>query len=98
MIFHDEALRWAHSGLARALSLCLGLASALFILVGPQYIARGIEELEHGRLSLLMVAMCLLFVHGVGFRFRSLVMQWLISPLVLWPASVLLFFITLQFH
>jgi predicted membrane protein len=96
MSFLMSGLSCMQSGVVRNLSLLFGVSLSVFILIWPQHIARDLDQLEHGNLSLLMAFMCLLFVHGVGLRFRSRVMQWLISPLLLWPLAALLLFLTLQ--
>jgi len=76
-----------HSSLSRMLSLGLGILLALFVLIWPQHVASSLEQLDHGKLMLLMICMCMLFVHGVGFQFHQRMMQWLVSPLILWPMS-----------
>lgn len=73
-----------------------GLGLALFVLLWPQHIARDLDQLEHGSLSLLLAFMCLLFVQGLGFRFDSSLLRWLISPLVLWPTTIAMLVLTLS--
>lgn len=96
----DQQKSWLLNGLhsvySRAFSLFIGIALAVFILIWPQHIARDLDQLEHGTLSLLMAFMCLLYVHGVGLRFQHQVMLWLLSPVVLWPAVVVLFFMVVR--
>lgn len=80
------------NSLSRGISFVLAAASSIIILIGPQWVATSPAQLDHGLLSLLMCFMCLLFVHGVGFQFKSTLMHWLVSPLTLWPPSLFLFF------
>ena len=42
---------------------------------------------EHGRMTLVLLAVCALFVHGSGFRFHARWTTRLFSPWVLWPAA-----------
>ena len=65
----------------------IGIALSVFILLFPQHIARDLTELDHGLLSLVMLAMCGCFVHGIGFTPYNMVAKVMFSPLLCWPIA-----------
>lgn len=71
--------------LARLLSFVFAICLSVFILLLPQHIARDLTELDHGLLSLVMLAMCGCFVHGIGFRPYNIWAKTLFSPILCWP-------------
>lgn len=73
--------------MARLLSFLLAIALSVFILLFPQHIARDLTQLDHGLLSLVMLAMCGCFVHGIGFRPYNLVAKIAFSPVLCWPMA-----------
>lgn len=73
--------------MARLLSLLLGAALALGLLFLPAARGRELSPGEHGWMTLVLVAVCALFVHGSGFRFRARWLQAVFSPWLLWPAA-----------
>lgn len=73
--------------LARVFSFFIGIALSVFILLFPQHIARDLTELDHGLLSLVMLAMCGCFVHGIGFTPYNMVAKVMFSPLLCWPIA-----------
>lgn len=76
----------------RMTSFLMASAMSIVILIWPNWIALSPERLSHGTLSLCLGFICLLFVHGVGFRFDSKMVRYLISPFTLWPVTFVLFF------
>ena len=76
--------------MARLASLLLGACLALALLFLPAARGRELTGAQHGWMTLVLVAVCALFVHGSGFRFRRGWLQRLFSPLVLWPLSAAL--------
>ena len=72
---------------ARVLSFVIGIGLSVFILLFPQHIARDLTELDHGLLSLVMLAMCGCFVHGVGFKPYNVVAKIMFSPILCWPVA-----------
>ena len=74
--------------MARLASLLLGAGLALALLLLPAARGRELTGAQHGWMTLVLVAVCALFVHGSGFRFRRAWLQCLFSPWVLWPLSV----------
>jgi predicted membrane protein len=43
-----------------------------------------------------MISLCVLFVHGLGWQFHSAALRYLVSPLTLWPLTLLFTLMTLQ--
>lgn len=70
---------------ARVLSFIVGIGLSVFILLFPQHIARDLTDLDHGFLSLVMLAMCGCFVHGIGFQPYNIWAKLLFSPVLCWP-------------
>lgn len=75
--------------MARLASLLLGATLALGLLLLPAARGRALSPAEHGWMTLVLLAICGLFVHGSGFRFRARWLQRLFSPWALWPAALL---------
>lgn len=75
--------------MARLLSLLLGAMMALALLFLPAARGRELTGGEHGYMSLLLLAICALFVHGSGFRFHAGWARRVFSPWLLWPATAL---------
>jgi predicted membrane protein len=75
---------------ARLISLLLAGGLALALLFLPAARGRELTGAEHGIMSLLLLAICALFVHGSGFRFRTPWLDHLIRPWVLWPLAIAL--------
>jgi cyd operon protein YbgE len=82
-----KVLAWLNHPLARLLSFIFAIGLSVFILLFPQHIARDLTELDHGILSLVMLAMCGCFVHGIGFQPYNIVAKTLFSPVFCWPVA-----------
>lgn len=87
----DTLLTEPSHPLARVFSFLLGVGLSVFILFFPQWIARDSTELDHTLLSLVMLAMCGCFVHGLGFKPYNIVAKLIFSPLLCWPISAMAF-------
>lgn len=74
--------------MARLTSLLLGVLLALGLLFLPAARGRELSPAEHGWMTLVLLAVCALFVHGSGFSFRKPWLQRLFSPWVLWPLAL----------
>lgn len=72
---------------ARSFSFLIAIGLSMFILLFPQHIARDLTELDHGLLSLVMLAMCGCFVHGVGFQPYNRMAKFMFSPIICWPVA-----------
>ncbi|MGB4673407.1 MAG: cyd operon YbgE family protein [Azovibrio sp.] len=72
------------------LSLFLGLASALLLVLDPRLVAENMAELRHSELLLLLTAIALCLVRGVGFQFKpGSPGQWITHPFTAWPLLAL---------
>lgn len=76
--------------MTRFVSLLLGAGIALALLFLPAARGRELTGGEHGMMTLVLLAVCALFVHGSGFRFRTPWLHKLFRPWVLWPLTVAL--------
>lgn len=76
--------------MTRLLSLLAGGALAMALLFLPAARGRELSGGEHGATTLVLVAICGLFVHGSGFRFQRPWLRRLFSPWVLWPLAAAL--------
>jgi predicted membrane protein len=76
--------------MARLASLLLGGVLALGLLLLPAARGRQLSGAEHGWMTLLLLAVCMLFVHGSGFTPRHPLARRLLSPWLLWPLTLLL--------
>lgn len=76
--------------MTRLLSLLAGGALAMALLFLPAARGRELSDGEHGAMTLVLVAICGLFVHGSGFRFQRPWLRRLLSPWVLWPLAAAL--------
>lgn len=76
--------------MTRFVSLLLGAGIALALLFLPAARGRELTGGEHGIMTLVLLAVCALFVHGSGFRFHASWAQRLFSPWVLWPLTAAL--------
>lgn len=81
---------WTQGTVSRMITFIIAIALSLVLLVSPQLIAREAHEISHGILSLWLLCLCMMFVHGVGFKLHSAFAQWIFSPFLLWPACLLL--------
>jgi predicted membrane protein len=72
---------------ARLASLLLGAGLALALLLLPAARGRELAPGEHGLMTVVLLAVCALFVHGSGFRFHAGWARGAFSPWVLWPAA-----------
>lgn len=75
--------------MARLLSLLIGAALAFGLLFLPAARGRELTGGEHAAMTLVLVAICGLFVHGSGFRFERAWLRRLFSPRVLWTFAAI---------
>lgn len=76
--------------MARALSLLLAVMVSAGLMLLPAMRGGELTPAGHGLLTPLVIAVCALFVHGLGYRPRRRALRWLLSPWLLWPATVAL--------
>ncbi|ROU04462.1 cyd operon YbgE family protein [Lysobacter enzymogenes] len=85
----DDAGRAASGGgWGRALSLLLAASLSLALLFLPAMRGAELGPGAHGLLTPLVMAICAGFVHGVGFRPRSVWGRALLHPALLWPSML----------
>jgi predicted membrane protein len=75
-------------GKAVSLVLAFGFTAALLLL--PAMRGGELTPAEHGLLTVSLLALCALFVHGVGYRPDRAWAARLLSPWVLWPFAAVL--------
>jgi len=83
--FIDVIHRPFKSVLTRFVSILLGLGLSGLLLVNPNHIADSAATLDHGCLTLLMMALSASFVHGLGFYPIFWAWKLLFSPYFSWP-------------
>lgn len=77
--------------ITRVFSLLLALFLSGLLLIYPNHIATSSTQLDHGYLTMLMLALSAAFIHGIGFYPRYWLWKILFSPYFSW--GVLLTFI-----
>ena len=75
---------------ARAVSLLLALGLSAALLLLPAMRGRELGAAGHGLLTPLLLALCALFVHGVGYVPTRPWLARLLAPWLLWPLVALL--------
>ncbi len=70
--------------IARIISMILALFLSVVLTVNPGHIAQSIDQLDHGYLSLLMLALSAAFIHGIGFNPIFWLWKILFSPYFSW--------------
>lgn len=81
--------------LTRFFSIFSALLISGLLLINPNHIADSVAQLDHGYLTVLMVALSGAFVHGIGFNPIFWLWKIVFSPYFSW--SVLLTFIYAMF-
>lgn len=71
--------------ITRIVSIILGLGLSGLLLINPSHIADSAATLDHGYLTLLMMALSAVFVHGLGFYPIFWLWKLLFSPYFSWP-------------
>lgn len=83
------------NGIARLFSMLLALSLSALLLVNPNHIADSAAALDHGYLTLLMLALSGGFIHGIGFK--PIFWLWRILFSVYFSWTILLLFVTSLF-
>jgi predicted membrane protein len=76
--------------MARAISLLMAVAFASGLLFLPAMRGRELTTLGHGLLMPLLLVVCALFVHGLGYVPRRAWIARLVSAWLLWPLAAVL--------
>jgi len=76
--------------MVRALSLLLAVAVSVGLMLLPALRGGELTRAGHGLLSPLLIAVCALFVHGLGYQSPRQPFRRLMSPWLLWPLTLVL--------
>ena len=76
--------------MARAISLLMAVAFASGLLFLPAMRGRALTPTGHALLMPLLLAVCALFVHGLGYVPRRAWAACLMSAWLLWPLAAML--------
>lgn len=76
--------------MVRAISLLLAILFSGALLFLPAMRGAELTPMGHGLLSPLLLSICGGFVHGIGFQPRNRLLGWLLRPVWLWPAMLVL--------
>ena len=76
---------WVDKSIARWLSLLVALGLSAAILVFPNRLLMENGKSDHDLLMLLLVGICIGFIHGVGFAPKGTLWHFLLSPYICWP-------------
>ena len=77
--------------ITRVVSILLALFLSALLLIYPNHIAASSAELDHGYLTILMLALSAAFIHGIGFYPNYWLWKIVFSPYFSW--GVLLTFV-----
>lgn len=70
--------------ITRLFSLLLALSLSGLLLIYPNYMSAGSAELDHGYLTIIMLALSAAFIHGIGFYPHYWLWKILFSPYFSW--------------
>ena len=70
--------------ITRSISLLLALGLSVLVLILPQLLVNSEQKTSHAWLSLLMVGISICFIHGLGFKPRSILFSLLFSAWLAW--------------
>ena len=76
--------------MAKAVSLALAFAFTAALLLLPAMRGGELTPAGHGLLAPTLLALCALFVHGIGYRPDRAWVERVLSPWVLWPLAAIL--------
>jgi predicted membrane protein len=74
-----------YSFFSRTISFLLATALSGLILLIPHALTNQDNTVNHWLLMILMVGIMIGFIHGIGFRSKSTLIGYIISPLLGWP-------------
>ncbi|WP_438970956.1 cyd operon YbgE family protein [Methylophaga sp.] len=76
---------WLNAPATRLLSLLFAIGLSGIILVYPLGLIRADGSSHHGLLMILLVAIGIGFIHGVGFAPEQALWRVVLSPVFAWP-------------
>lgn len=77
-----------YSFFSRSISFLLAMTLSGFILMMPQALTNQDNTVNHSLLMLLMIGIMIGFIHGIGFRAKSALIGYMISPILGWPLMI----------
>ncbi len=70
---------------SRTISFLLAMVLSGLVLFIPHALTNQDNTVNHWLLMILMVGIMIGFIHGIGFRAKSTLIGYIISPLLGWP-------------
>jgi predicted membrane protein len=77
-----------YSAVSKTISFFLAMGLSSLILFMPQALTHQDNTVNHSLLMLLLIGIMIGFIHGIGFRAKSLFIGYLISPIFGWPIMI----------
>jgi len=72
----------------RRVSLLLALATAVIITAWPKVLIGAGGAVDHGYVTLLLLANSICFVHGLGYKPLTPVWRYFFTPILGWPLVI----------
>jgi len=79
-LFDAMDARWL-----RRVSLLLALATAVIITAWPKILIGEDSHVDHGYVTLLLLANSICFVHGLGYKPSTPIWRYFFTPVLGWP-------------
>ncbi|SFJ75885.1 cyd operon YbgE family protein [Methylophaga sulfidovorans] len=76
---------WIDKSIVRLISLLTAIGLSTAILIFPNRLLMENGKSDHDLLMLLLVGVCIGFIHGVGFSPKKPLWHNLLSPYICWP-------------
>lgn len=77
-----------YSFISRTISFLLAMALSGLILLMPHALTNQDNTVNHSLLMLLLIGIMIGFIHGIGFRAKSALIGYVISPILGWPLMI----------
>jgi len=77
-----------YSAVSKTISFLLAMALSGLVLFMPQVLTHQDNTVNHSLLMLLLIGIMIGFIHGIGFRAKSVLIGYLISPILAWPIMI----------
>lgn len=77
-----------YSFISRTISFLLAMALSGLILLMPHALTNQDNTVNHSLLMLLLIGIMIGFIHGIGFRVKSALIGYVISPILGWPLMI----------
>tara|TARA_R110001583_G_scaffold171120_2_gene324605 strand:- start:4187 stop:4465 length:279 start_codon:yes stop_codon:yes gene_type:complete len=73
---------------SRTISFLLAMALSGLILLIPHALTNQDNTVNHWLLMIILIGIMIGFIHGIGFRAKSTLISYVISPLLGWPLMI----------